>query len=399
MRIAVLSWSNRVVGGVEEYLRKFLPAAAAAGHEVAFWYEADRPADRAAVIPPGTPAWSVAERGAAGALAALRAWRPDVIYAHGLRSPALEERAYAVAPAVFFAHVYVGTCISGAKMTRLPAAAPCGRRFGAACLAHYFPRRCGGLSPATMWRQYRLQARRLGALRRCAAVVTHSEHMRAEYLRHGLPPDRVFAFPFYVVEGASEEVPPRPLPASPTLLFLGRMEVPKGGMVLLDALPGIRAALGRPLRVVFAGDGRDRPAWQARAAALQGADPGLRVEFPGWVGPAARDALFREADLLVVPSVWPEPFGQIGPEAGVHGVPAAAFAVGGTASWLTDGVNGFLAPGDPPTAAGLAGAIARCLADPAAHRRLRDGAARLAGRFTWSNHYSALMAVVAQVVP
>ena len=50
----------------------------------------------------------------------------------------------------------------------------------------------------------------------------------------------------------------------------------------------------------------------------------------------------------MVPSIWPEPFGQVGPEAGLYGVPAAAFAVGGTPSWLTDGVNGRLAPGDPP---------------------------------------------------
>jgi glycosyltransferase involved in cell wall biosynthesis len=106
--------------------------------------------------------------------------------------------------------------------------------------------------------------------------------------------------------------------------------------------------------------------------------------------------LFGEADLLVVPSIWPEPFGQVGPEAGLHGVPVAAFAVGGTPSWLTDGVNGRLAPGDPPTAEGLAAAIVACLADSAAHLRLRDGAARLAGRFTWASHFAPLMDVLAR---
>ena len=81
--------------------------------------------------------------------------------------------------------------------------------------------------------------------------------------------------------------------------------------------------------------------------------------------PAAGPLLFQESDLLVVPSIWPEPFGQVGPEAGLYGVPVAAFAVGGTPSWLTDGVNGLLAAGDPPTAAGLAESIVGCLADPA----------------------------------
>src|SRR5262249_29875491 len=102
MRITVLSWSNRVVGGVEEYLRKFLPAAAAAGHEVGFWYETDAPPDRAAIPAPPGGAWSIAQSGPGPALGALRAWRPDVIYAHGLQSPELEEQAYGIAPSVFF---------------------------------------------------------------------------------------------------------------------------------------------------------------------------------------------------------------------------------------------------------------------------------------------------------
>ena len=100
--------------------------------------------------------------------------------------------------------------------------------------------------------------------------------------------------------------------------------------------------------------------------------------------------LLDEADLLVVPSVWPEPFGLVGPEAGLHGVPAAGFAVGGIPEWLQDGVNGCLAPGDPPTTAGLADAIVRCLADPDTHRRLRQEAVRCAQRFSMTRHLAEL---------
>ena len=52
------------------------------------------------------------------------------------------------------------------------------------------------------------------------------------------------------------------------------------------------------------------------------------------------------SDLLVVPSVWPEPFGSVGPAAAQHGIPAAAFAVGGIPQWLHEGVNGHLADGN-----------------------------------------------------
>ncbi len=394
MRIAVLNWTNRVAGGTEEYLRRFLPAASAAGHRVAFLYEVEGPEDRAAIHDPPGGVWSVERLGADAAATAVRDWRPDVLYAHGFGSPALEARLYELAPTVFFAHEYYGTCISGTKTTRLPVLAPCERTFGPACLAHYFPRRCGGLNPVTMWRQYRLQADRLAALRRCSAVVTHSEHMREEYVRHGFAPDRVAAFPYYVLDEAPEAVPARPLPERPTLTFLGRMEANKGGAVLLAALPEVRRRLGRQLRVVFAGDGRDRTAWEAQARPLQGRDPGLRVEFAGWVDAAGRSGLLQATDLLVVPSLWPEPFGRVGPEAGRYGVPAVAFDLGGTPSWLTDGENGYLARGRPPTDAALADAIVRCLADPAAHARLRAGAATLASRFTWEVHFAALMRVL-----
>jgi glycosyltransferase involved in cell wall biosynthesis len=397
MRIAVLSCRNRQVGGIEEYVRTFLLAAAESGNEVGFWYETDEPRNCAAIPDPPAGGWSIAALGPQNALGALREWQPDVIYGHGLVSPAIEIAVCDIAPVVFFAHVYHGTCISGSKTTWFPVASPCQRRFGPACLAHYFPRRCGGLNPLTMWRQHRVQSDRLAAIRRCAAVVTHSEHMRDEYLRNGIRADRVMCLPFYIPEPAAEELPPRAPGLPATLLFLGRMEAPKGGMVLLDAMPRVRRALARPVRLLLAGDGRSRPAWEKRAAALQARDPGLRIEFPGWIDDSGRGALFQEADLLVVPSIWPEPFGRIGPEAGMYGVPAAAFAVGGIPSWLTDGVNGFLAPGDPPTASGLAGAITRCLDDPARHRELRTGASRLASRFRWASHYRALMAVLKHV--
>src|SRR5262249_37905213 len=160
---------------------------------------------------------------------------PDVIYAHGLETVELEEQAYAIAPAIYFAHVYVGSCITGAKTTWFPTTRPCHRRFGPECLAHYFPRRCGGRNPWTMWRMYQLQAARLAIIRKCAAVVTHTEHMRDEYMRLGIPAERAFSFPFYVADSTPEVPPARPLSATPMVLFLGRMEPPKGGMVLFEA--------------------------------------------------------------------------------------------------------------------------------------------------------------------
>ena len=88
--------------------------------------------------------------------------------------------------------------------------------------------------------------------------------------------------------------------------------------------------------------------------------------------------LLDSSDLLVVPSLWPEPYGRVGLEAGRRGVPTAAFAVGGIPEWLTAGRNGALAPADPPTSAGLAQAIVDCLITPERHAALREGARAMA---------------------
>src|SRR6266851_3146596 len=155
MRIAVISHNRRRVGGAETYLSNVIPAIARSGHAVSFWCELDQPdhLDRIP-LPEDAPAWCVSELGAEAALAALAAWRPDVIFAHGLSDPNLEGETIKLAPAVFFAHGYYGTCISGSKTHALPTPRPCQRKFGLACMLHYYPRRCGGLNPITMATQF-----------------------------------------------------------------------------------------------------------------------------------------------------------------------------------------------------------------------------------------------------
>lgn len=418
MRIAVVNWSRRKAGGTETYLSLIIPALVNAGHEVAFWYEIDKPVNREQIaLPDGVPVWCAATMGERRALDALRDWRPDLIYTHKLQTPRLEAETLKIAPAVFFAHDYYGTCISGAKTFKRPEIMPCSRRFGLKCLLHYFPHRCGGLSPVTMFRLFHLQSQRLKLLDEYRAVLTHSSHMYNEYIKHGLSPDRVHNLSYYAqgtgklsVETEVERRTDSSLPDSDPhgfdvqnkpyyhLLFLGRMELLKGGRTFIDALPQIRRELKRPLRVTFAGDGPDRAAWERKALKAGRRDAELRIDFIGWVPRAELDALYEDCDVLVFPSLWPEPFGLVGPEAGLHGIPVAAFNVGGVSDWLTDGINGHLAPGDPPTASGLARAVVKCLQNYSAYANLQRGAIRAAHQFNLENHLAALTSVFTGVV-
>ena len=157
------------------------------------------------------------------------------------------------------------------------------------------------------------------------------------------------------------------------VLFVGRITGLKGGAIMLDALVPAAASLGRSLKVTFVGDGSDRVQWAEVAVYTRRRE--RHIEFTGWLNSASLDQLMLDSGLLVVPRTWPEPFGLVGPEAGFRELPAAAFALGGIPEWLSDGINGYLAHYDPPTAAGLARAISNACAirpDYAAWKR-REG--------------------------
>jgi glycosyltransferase involved in cell wall biosynthesis len=400
MRIAIATWTGRLAGGVETYLADLMPALLQAGHHVALLHEVDEPFDRAPITT-AVPRWCTSLVGAEASLLGLEAWRPDVVFAQGFDDPALDRRVTSIAPTVLFAHAYRGTCVSGTKSFAALGDRACDRRLGLPCLAHYLPKRCGGLSVVTMARLYRRESRRRDLLRHYSAVVMFSDHIQREYIRNGVAPERTHRLPCHIpvtpqrtLDGVrrSGSKPSR-------IVFVGRMERLKGGHVLLDALPAVQQALQRPLHATFVGDGRLRGTWEERARRVC-PDPAVcSVEFAGWVDAKERTRILSEADLLVVPSLWPEPFGLIGLEAAACGVPAAAFDVGGISEWLHDGVNGHLATSDAPRAEHLAAAIRDCLRDRTTHDALSKGALEMASRHSMRKHVKALLEVFGAISP
>jgi len=410
MRILIVNWSSRKIAGIEDYLTNVIPALHRNGDELAFVYEVDTPDTRARIpLPDGAPSWDVSVLGIRQTLWNMKAWSPDLIYAHGLLDPRFEAGFLKIAPAIYFTHNYYGTCISGMKTFKFPTVRPCSRKFGPACLLHYFPRRCGGRNPITMWRLFRRESHRLTNLHKYRAIVTHSSHMREEYIRNGIPESRVHSFVYEIARPQQQEALEKKVGALAdrqdtgkrrwNLLFVGRMELLKGGATLLEALPTVAERLGEPIRLTLAGEGPQRKAWERKASKLHARHPGLEFQFAGWSDKNRLDQIYSQTDLLVVPSLWPEPFGRVGPEAGLRGIPVAAFDVGGISDWLVNGVNGYLASGDPPTADGLAGAIVQCLQDLDVYRELRKGARTVAAQFSLEHHLKALYEVFDQVTP
>lgn len=387
LRVLISTQHLGVVGGVETYLRALVPRLVAIGHQVGVLAETPA-ADPAGGILDGSP--DVPTWRAVGCLPdGLADWQPDVVYSNGLADPSLEAVLAERYPTFLFAHNYHGTCVSGTKCHARPGFQVCQRPLGLGCLGAYFPRRCGGKNPLTMLRLYDTQRRRRSNLSLYRAVLVASRHMADEYRRHGVRDDRLFLLPLFPPDTAPDPDAPAPRPQSDRVLFVGRVIRMKGLHHLIAAIPAAAARLGRSLTLVVAGDGPDRVDAEAEARRA-----GVQSEFMGWVGPARRTAEMRTADVLAVPSLWPEPFGLVGIEAGCVGLPAVGYSVGGIPDWLIPGRSGEAAPGHRPDPGELAAALVRALADADRWQRLRRGAWDVSRGFTPDAHLERLDAIL-----
>ncbi len=397
MRVAVVTHAARKIGGAETYIEALLPALENAGHRTAAVFESDGDLSRPPIrIPSQMQCWSVQDHGPDVALLRLMSWAPDVLYVHGLRSVDLEARIQRIAPSVFYTHNFYGQCISGSKCYRHPAKTTCTRTFGRGCLAHFLLQGCGGSNPVQMFKDYQLQAARLRLLPLYTRVLTNSNYIVTELSRHAVQSECVPLFP--------SKLPAEPPAigefALPTerdpwrLLFLGRAEPLKGGDLLLKALPLVAQSIDRSLSLTIAGDGPALSEWKQIADGIR--NDRIEIDFAGWS--TRTEDLFSRSHLFVMPSVWPEPFGLSGIEAGCYAVPAVAFATGGIPEWLHEAENGHLAPTDPPTAKNLAAAITSALSDRKHYLRLRANALVRAREFNLSRHMDSLLNVFQQLV-
>jgi glycosyltransferase involved in cell wall biosynthesis len=387
MRILIATGNREIVGGVETYLHVLIPALLKRGHKVAMLYENQLGGGGAAIDPAEAelPLWfgQDLERNP-GLWQKVAAWKPEIAYSQGLGSLALEKTILENYPAVVYAHGYPGTCGSGRKCHAFPRIEPCTRRFGPMCLALYYPRRCGGLNPLLAWRIFQTQSSRHARLKDYKAILVASEHMRREFQQHVPEPDKVRMVPLPMTVSAEAAFAPAKIERG-RILFVGRLIDLKGAKHLIEAIPRAESKLGFRLSLTVAGDGPERGKLQDMARRL-----GLTAEFVGWVQAGLKMDLLRQADLLAIPSLWPEPFGLAGIEAGRMSVPAVGYAVGGIPDWLIPGRTGELAPGDPPTVQGLADAIVRALAKPDHYAKLCRGASEAASRYTLEAHLAKL---------
>lgn len=182
-----------------------------------------------------------------------------------------------------------------------------------------------------------------------------------------------------VVPNALEEwpeaLPPRPRGGPVRGLFMGQINHHKGIGLLLESLAGL---LDDPtfasLEFALAGQGPLAAEVDAFCAAYPD-----RVRYHGMVRGDARGDLLRQADFMVVPSIWAEPFSRSIIDGFSWGLPVIGCAMGGIPEVITHDRDGLLVD---PTAAALREAIGALVVDEAMRRRLGEAARERAADFT-----------------
>lgn len=169
-----------------------------------------------------------------------------------------------------------------------------------------------------------------------------SRHVRDVAIEGGLDPQRVVTRPNLVWPDpqVNDRRPASAFDGSRTFVFVGRDTPEKGLSVLLRAFRSV----ARPSdRLVIVGD----------IEAASTADP--RIIYLGQTPHEVTLQVMADADRVVVPSVWAEPFGRVAIESLAVGTPVIASAAGGLAD-LESGNVQLVAPGSE---ADLALAISR----------------------------------------
>lgn len=310
----------------------------------------------------------------------LRRIDPDLVYVHRMQDRGvLEALARSPYPVLRFFHDHRLLCPREHKYTAV-GRKTCTQPVGPGCLSCMgcLVRREG--FPGVGIRSVGEVEGLLDLHRGFSGYVVASQYLRDHLVEHGFPPQRIHVLPLFA-HGAETREPRGG--EEDYLLFVGSLITGKGVDLLLEAL----ARCQQPHRLKLVGEGRQGESYRALARSLGITD---RVEFLGSRSPEELEALYRGAQLVVVPSRSPETFGLVGVEAMSHGVPVVASAVGAMPEWLVDGETGALFPsGDVPS---LARVLDRLLGDPEARARMGlAGHARVREKYLARHHLKGLV--------
>ncbi len=180
----------------------------------------------------------------------------------------------------------------------------------------------------------------VSALREVKCVIAVSQYIKMELVQRGIDDSKIFPIynlppSFSISECASNNKD-----STIRLFAPGLLASFKGFSVLVKAMKRV-TEIHPNVHLMIAGDGPQRGSLERMVAKLELAS---NVDFAGKVPFASLSQFYGNCDIVIFPSIFPEPFGRVALEAMFFGKPVIASKVGGIPEVVTDGVTGLLVP-------------------------------------------------------
>lgn len=270
---------------------------------------------------------------------------------------------------------------------------PCDLPLSNSCYLYAFSQKCMSRNPLVAKEKLSKLPKLLDAYQKLPVTIVASDYIKDQLVLNGFQPSNIKINPLFgfvpsevsdseSVELSEEDFVTSSQPARPVVLFVGRVFLEKGLRHLILASRMITI----PHQVRVAGTGWDIQNCKDLVKKL---DMEHQVKFLDWLERDQISAEIANCSLMVVPSLWPEPFGLVGIEAMSHSKPIVSYGTGGISQWLRDGENGLLA--EYNNIESLAECIKRLLSDKELSARLGRRGREMAGsEFSLQRHLERL---------
>ena len=277
----------------------------------------------------------------------------DVIYVHNVFDPAAVSALAGIrgrGMLMWYVHDHYLTCLSELRWRRDLGSCP--HSLGHGCLAAIEAGLCVLRHPDQTYAGTQLEQRMTlsQSLEAADAIIVVSDYMRA-LLREAQPQldTRLCLLSRPIRDLGDLRRDHRIRPDDPAVVtYAGRITCEKGLAVVIEALGAARC--GTPVELRIAGVIEDHSYWsqcQELQAVAMMRNPDLTITYLGHLDYDATDELFRQSDIVTVPSQWPEPLGAVALEAMSAGAAVIASSVGGLNDTVVHDHNGLHAsPGD-----------------------------------------------------
>ncbi|UUZ93052.1 glycosyltransferase [Paenibacillus sp. P25] len=333
MRILQIADEFNSAGGLERFIYNFSVQLMKEGHETVLatlkvnyngsWGEEDF---QTVMLPEEPSRWANY----------AKEFQPDLIIWHTIPHTAkIVESLARKYPTVATVHCVM--CPSGLRLYR-DNEALCMKRGGVSCMVNWYTRKCGtNISPVKAFQAVSLHRSMISALHRCTQVFAVSNAIREFLMIEGIPENKIQVFDNTLKQ--IEELRPLVLPEKKqeiNLLYVGRLVYSKGVQYLLRAIPFLLDK-GIAVNCSIIGDG-----WYKQTLEELSHNLGLsdHVRFVGRVSGVEIDGWYANSDVVVVPSIYPDPAPLVVPEARKVGKPVIVFEAGGSPEWadFMDGI-------------------------------------------------------------